>query len=146
MKYGIEAEGRYKGVRSIFCENVLEFFNISVEGISLIAQQNKACHIAIMDLTDEIDHTPDSEDTQKLKAILNEGFMVTIECTTPPNLIDRNPDIFIVKHINDPAFFNLLETDQIKFVDDEINRNVRMTPVESMIPTSAEAFLSDREV
>lgn len=143
MKFGIEAEGRFKGLRSIFFENVWEFLTITPDDVVNLARKHGACHVAIMDLDDEIEH-------EKMKAkfehVINSGIHITVEGTTPPKVRHESAPIQFVKHMSDPDFFDLQPTDQIKFVDNEKDRNVRMTPVESMIPTSLEAFAHDKEI
>lgn len=133
MKYGLEIEGRLRGIRSL----ILQFPEISALGapaIMKIAQDYKAVHIQIDGFGFDV-----NEANEAMAYWVSEGYVVSIETDVIPfTKVDGVNYVLVIK---DPNFFNLKPTDQIKFVDS--NLNVCMIAVENMHYTHPSEFEND---
>lgn len=136
-KLGYEVEGRFKGVYSLFVE---------VDELSRILNpENKH----LLDKVGQVS-VPDYDSTILQKDIdilmsLDPRIVITLE--TPKILLPvhslpaRLNLVLVVKH---PQIFELMVTDQIKFVNE--SRAVLMIPKESMMVTCPDEFDDDVEV
>ena len=127
MKIGIEVEGRFKGIKTLFmsAEEYL-VFNDNVE------QQFNAIYIS------------DIENVLPLQSVnlkaLHEKYLITIE----RSWVDKVPAYLnIVLHIDIPSVWTLKPTDQIKF---EKDLTVKTIPLENLYTTYPADFEQDKQI
>lgn len=135
MKIGLEVEGRYKGLRTLFL--IAEEFNrIPSEDIIEIATENKAQQIYISDHNNEVLNQCTFHGSQW------STFKVTLEVTQVMFYQDHSA-VHLLLVIPEENVWRLKPTDQIKFSRDH---TVYAVPVESMYKTTPEDFFGDVEV
>jgi hypothetical protein len=123
-KIGIEVEGRFKGIKTLF---------IQAEEFDDALRIPRECnHIYISDNENTLDLSAEEWDAW------TERWLITVDvtdvCETP------RPGLNIMLRIDHPSFWYLKPTDQIKFEQD---KNVWTIPVESMYRTFPEDFEGD---
>lgn len=127
MKLGIEVEGRFKGLKTLFF-NIDEKINLNIF--------NNPSFIQIY-----ISKIKTKFQNEKLINDLLNKFFITIETddlSDIPKYIKNK--VSIILNIENENFFNLKETDQIKF---NKNNNVYCISKESMFKSFPEDFLKD---
>jgi hypothetical protein len=134
MKIRIEAEGRLKGLRTLFME--AEECDLMTLQAAVLRTSNVAIHqIYISDLANKFPLA-----AKWLEPIARE-FVITVERT---ELTQSCPDyINIVLRILNQEFWRLKKTDQIKF---ETGLAVKMFTVEQAICTLPKEYKGDTEV
>ena len=136
-KLGYEVEGRLKGVYSLFVEVDEIKRLLNPENQHLLDQVGQ---VSVPDYESKIT----KEDIDILMS-LDKRIVITLETPKVKLMMRSLPDrLNLVLVIDHPQFFELMNTDQIKFVNE--NRLVFMIPKESMIVTSPDEFDSDEEV
>lgn len=130
MKVGIEVEGRFKGVPTLFC-GAHEY----LKGIAEAKKQGVS-HIYISDNKNKLAyHNP---------ALANCGLLVTLDVTEVQGCLDRPSNITLMLRLEGyPQVRRLKDCDQVKF---EAKRNVVVLPMYNSINTSPHEFLGDRKV
>jgi hypothetical protein len=127
MKVGIEVEGRFKGIKTLFC-TAQEFLNNP--DIVEIAKNDKCSQIYISDLNNEL----------SLKnlylTIIAKSFIITIERTsinsTPPYWVN------IILTVDNPSFWYLNQNDQVKFTKDQYVFAVTKEVMNKSVPADFE--------
>lgn len=144
MKYGIEVEGRLKGLRTLFmtAEEALVFFEYK--------SLKDAIDPSLHHLTDKIDHIYISDHNNTITAGLecikiwdSLNLQVTLERTEMNNRTTYPDNVLIMLLVSNPSFWDLEYNDQIKF-----SRDLRVfaVPLTSMIETRPAAFAEDIEL
>lgn len=133
MKLGPEIEGRLKGIPSLILQ-YQELLFFTAEMLSAIATKNKASHIQIDAYGFSIPPI-----NYKLAGLVHLGHIVSIESDVIPK--EKVPNVNYILVVKNPSFWNLSETDQVKFVD--FDRNVRMVSLENMHVTDPKDFDGD---
>lgn len=136
-KLGFEVEGRLKGVYSLFVE-VDEIKRLLNPGNKYLLDQ--VGQVAVPDYESKI--TLDDID---ILMSLDNRVVITLETPRIDLPIEDLPGrLNLVLVAQCPQFFDLSNTDQIKFVNE--HRQVFMIPKESMVMTSPDEFDGDEEV
>lgn len=136
-KLGFEVEGRLKGVYSLFVEVDEIKRLLNPENQYLLDQVGQ---VSVPDYESKIT----KEDIDILMK-LDKRIVITLETPKVKLMMRSLPDrLNLVLVIDHPQFFELMNTDQIKFVSEY--KVVFMAPKESMIMTGPEEFDSDEEV
>lgn len=149
MKVGIEVEGRYRGLDTVFCSDQ-EFIHAQAKIIDVMAEHNSV-HVYISDHNNVVY-------MRSVVAWLEEnGNMVTIERTKMSkqdlHILELFPSIHVMLNISEAEnaddVWNLRPTDQIKFhrsVEGESMPQVMCMPVECLYHTKPSEFLGDLKV
>lgn len=136
MKYAKEVEGKFKGIETFFIEDTeLDFF---IDKMDFLCQKYTKCrHVYICDTGDLI--------YDKLE-ILKDYFFITVETARLPRFISKSMYEYIhfMLRIEDTDFWNLKETDSIKFHSDDMY--VKSISKENMFTTLPEAFDNDETI
>jgi hypothetical protein len=134
MKLGLEVEGRFKGVQTLFVSEE-EFTNQRFEIDCIIKDMVDIKHIYISDRNNRLDLEQPLE--------LRRNLLVSIERTSIPN-ISIDPTITcVLLRVDTESFWALRPTDQVKFSK---NHNVRTVTVENMSMTIPTDFDNDVEL
>lgn len=130
MKVGIEVEGRFTGVPTLFCDAAHY-----LEGIK-VAKEQGLSHIYISDNDNTID--PCAE------VLANCGLLVTLDVTKVLTSHERPLNVTLMLRLDGFPMVNALNTrDQVKF---EQERNVLVAPVTAFYRTVPSDFDGDREL
>lgn len=129
MKVGIEVEGRFTGVPTLFCD--AEHY---LEGIKAAKEQGVS-HIYISDNGNIIRYNDE--------ALATSGLLVTLDVTNVyPE--DRPPNMTLMLRLEGFPMVNALTArDQVKFEQD---RNVLVAPTTAFYRTVPSDFDGDREL
>ena len=131
MKIGIEVEGRFKGLKSLFL-TAEEYLDMTSHEIERRASANNVQQIQISDVTNRLDLTVLS------LQMLADKYLLSIERTKVGP--EYRGKIQVILWIDDESYLNLYPTDQIKFSK---NRNVKLIAVENMFDTKPQDFNAD---
>ena len=132
MKYGIEVEGRFKGLKTLFM-SAPEMMACTVERILGYAEERKVQQIYISDLEGLV-----LKQNRTLKALAKD-YIVTLEVSSVQAEVPAYVNIMLNLKCETPMQF-LKEGDQIKISQDQ---NVWAISVENMIRTVPEDFHGD---
>jgi hypothetical protein len=126
MKIGIEVEGRYKGIKTLFC-SALEYLMEPLPDLMRVS------HIYISDHENALDIT-----NENVFYEIPESHLITVERTE----VGKKPcdRIHVILNVPSDSFWNLRETDQVKF---DLNQTVYAVPLEVMYKTKPEDFAGD---
>lgn len=143
MKAGIEIEGKFKNVYSIFIHDV----EIRSEKVrEYLSTHTNYQHLCI--------YSPnwfllrnDLEFLKKLK--LDTNILITIETMEIPDILEEYRDVFnIMFMLINPEVFKLLKTDQIKILSSSTQHPPRVMAmcIENMYRTEPEEFSIDVDI
>lgn len=132
MKFGIEVEGRFKGIKTIFMDQNEIVDNLNLQLFKLF----NANALYISDLNDELTF---KEITKLYK--ISEKYLVSIETTS--KRLCKYKNFHIILRIDNSDFFKLKNTDQIKF---EHCKSVYTITKENMFKTKPKDFNNDKEI
>jgi len=135
MKVGTEVEGRFIGLRTLFCS--ADEFMDSPSMINARAGQWNVHQIYISDLENKLDLT----DLNSFIGVLALDYIITVECTKVPQYTSNSVNIML--HIQDESFWRLRPRDQVKFSRDQ---TVFAVTLENMTHTVPEDFAGDTEI
>ncbi len=130
MKYGIEVEGKYKGIKSVFLQ-LSELYNMD-----LMILPKGYNHLYI---------TNDTELTEDLNDIINlllVYYNITFETTVVPDKL--SDEVHIMLDIKSDEIWKLKDTDSIKMYSDK--NQVKSISIENMYNTNPEDFLNDKQL
>jgi hypothetical protein len=130
MKVGIEVEGRFKGLKTLF----VDYSELYSDDVNAVADEYNCQQIYISDLTNYLDLSEDL-------TYINDKFIITIERTVISNKV--NPRLNIMLHIENESFWLLKPNDQIKFSREQF---VFATPKDTMFVTLPTDFDQDINV
>lgn len=134
-KIGIEVEGRFKGLKTLFIDDTeIDFV---YENFNKLIHQYCFVSIYISNLSGKLNN-----EQQEIINYFSLNIVVLIE-TKRISYSTLNSSINFVLRIMDNNVFKLRDTDQIKF---EKNLNVKMVTVENMSTTLSEDFSNDEEI
>lgn len=134
MKYGLEVEGRFKGIKTLFVSEE-EFTNKGFEIDCIVKDMIDIKHLYISDLNNRIDLEHEIR--------LRRDLVVSIERTSVPNVTIDPSITCILLRIDNSSFWALRSTDQVKFSKDH---NVFAATVENMSKTIPSDFDDDQEL
>jgi len=136
MKYGIEAEGRLKGVPTIFCDaNALRDGN-GVQTVYSALKKHLVSHLYVSDEQNTLDY--------KVLADTFPSTLITIEVTVAQRCPARPNNITLM--VRNPKYSDLCfmkNTDQLKFEED---RNVFVFPMGAAVCTEPSDFNNDLDI
>lgn len=131
MKKGFEVEGKYKGIYTLFL-NEDEIYNVD----KIINNTNDVLQIYIcINVLDYIKYK------NSIDWLLTLGKLITIETKKIYNIETMPLNINIMLNIESENFFKLKDTDQIKFVNSDLD--ILSISKENMFKTNKNDFLSD---
>lgn len=133
MKIGVEVEGSYKGLKTLFIEqNELDKVLDKIKSVD-VSQVYISCNMYIT-----------GEQFIIIKKLLKTEKLITIDTAyfdfIPKSIINK---VNIILLVDDSDFFKLKPTDQIKF---EIGRKVYTAKKETMIKTLPSDYKRDKEL
>lgn len=138
MKIGLEVEGRYKGIMSLFV-NADEIIPSFDKDSDIRKSLDKLLDLHSIKQIYISDHENILNLTSKSLLIREFGsYILTVERTIAPKVCDSR--IKIILTIDSYSFWNLRDTDQIKFSKDN---HVYCIPKEAMIKTHPDDFKGD---